>query len=154
MLAGGGARLLVAHVRVGGAGLGQLVRQLAGLALLLAAVHLGRALVDGPPGGHVAGEDVDVVVEGVEVGEGRLVGELDGLVDGLDRLLVELLELVLLDHVLVHEPLGERLDRVALAPLLDLVLGAVLLGVGHRVAAEAVGHGLHELRLALLARAA
>ena len=35
-------------------------------------------------------------------------------------------------------------DRVALAPLLDLLLGAVLLGVGHRVAAEAVGDGLDE----------
>ena len=129
------------------------MRDVAGLALLLAAVHLGRALVHGPPGGDVAVVDVDVVVERVEVGERRVVGELDGLVHRLDRLLVQLLELVLRDHVLILEALGERLDRVALAPLLDLVLRAVLLGVGHRVAAEAVGHGLHELRLALLARA-
>ena len=94
-----------------------------------------------------------MVVEGVEVGERRVVGELHGLVDPLDRLLVHRLDLVLLQHALVHEPLGEGGDRVALAPLLDLLLGAVLLRVGHGVAAVAVGHGLHELRLALLARA-
>ena len=46
---------------------------------------------------------------------------------------------------------GEGGDRVAAAPLLDLLLVAVLLGVGHRVAAVAVGDRLDELRLAVLA---
>ena len=52
------------------------------------------------------------------------------------------------------QPRGEQLDRVASAPLGDLLSRAVLLRVGHRVAAEAVGDRLHEHRLALLARAA
>ena len=148
------ARPVVAHAGVGGALLGQLVGHLAGLALALAAVDLRGALVDGPPGGHVLVEDVDVVVERVEVGEGGVVGELDRLVDGRDGLLVELLEVFLGDHALVDQAVGERLDRVALTPLLDLFLGAVLLRVGHRVAAVAVGHRLDQLRTAVLARAA
>jgi hypothetical protein len=105
-------------------------------------VNLGAALVDGPPGRHLVGEDVHVVVEGVEVREGRLVGELDGLVDRRDGLLVQLLDLVLLKDVLVPEAPGEGLDRVALPPLLDLLLGAVFLRIGHRVPAVAVRHGL------------
>ena len=61
--------------------------------------------------------------------------------------------LALLEHALAQQPLGERVDRVALAPLGDLLLRAVLLRVGHRVAAEAVGDGLDEDRLPVLARA-
>jgi len=60
---------------------------------------------------------------------------------------------VLLDRALVHRPLREGRDRVALAPLLDLLLAAVVLGVGHRVASEAIGDGLDEHRLPLVAGA-
>ena len=84
---------------------------------------------------------------------GRVVGELDGLVDRLLGLLVELLDVLVGHQPVLGHPLAEVVDRVALAPLLDLLLGAVLLGVGHGVAAVAVGHRLHQLRLALLARA-
>ena len=119
---------------------------------MLAAVHAGGALVDRVPALDLVAEDVDVVVERLGRRERRLVGELDGLVDPADDLLVEPLGLALLEHALLLEPAGEDLDRVALAPLRDLLLGAVLLGVGHRVAAEAVGDRLHQDRLALLAR--
>ena len=120
---------------------------------MLAAVHAGRALVDRVPALHLVAEHVDVVVERLRRREGRLVGERDRLVDPRDRRLVHLLRLALLEHAVVQQPLGERVDRVALAPLGDLLLGAVLLRVGHRVAAEAVGDGLDEDRLAVLARA-
>ena len=55
------------------------------------------------------------------------------------------------EHALGLEPVGEDLDRVLLAPLLDLLLGPVDLGVGGRVAAEAVGERLDHRRPALLA---
>ena len=81
------ALLHVAGARVGGARLGQLVRDavLADLVLVLAAVHLGRALVDRVPALHLVAEHVDVVVERLERGLGARVGELDRLVDDLDR---------------------------------------------------------------------
>ena len=66
------ARLAVAHAGVGGAGLGQLVRHAPGLALALAAVRLGRALVHRPPAAHLLAEHVEVVVERVELRERRL----------------------------------------------------------------------------------
>ena len=94
-----------------------------------------------------------MVVERLRRRERGAVGEGHGVVDARDRRLVELLRLALLEHALLHEPVPERGDRVALAPLGDLLLRAVLLGVGHRVAAEAVGDGLDEHRLAVLAGA-
>ena len=119
---------------------------------MLAAVHAGGALVDGVPALDLVAEHVDVVVERLGRREGRLVGERDGLVDPLDDRLVELLRLALLEDALLLELAREDLDRVVLAPLLDLLLAAVLLGVGHRVAAEAVGDRLDEHRLAIVAR--
>src|SRR3954451_12876837 len=89
--------------------------------------------------------NVEVVVDRLGRGELRGLGELDGLVDPPRRGLVEL----------GHGVLGELElggvggDRVALAPVLDLLLLPVLLGVGHRVPGEPVGHGLDEQRHAL-----
>src|SRR3954469_5658425 len=125
---------------------------LGAVALLLAAVDAGRARVDRVPAADLATEHVDVVVERLGLGVVRVVGELDRLVDGVDRRLVELLEVVLGEDLLLDEALAERLDRVALAPLGDLLLRAVLLGVGHRVPAEAVRDRLDEDGLAVLAR--
>ncbi len=119
---------------------------------MLAAVHAGGALVDRVPAAHLVAQDVDVVVERLGRRERGLVGERHGLVDAADDRLVELLGLALVEHALVLEPLGEDLDRVLLAPLGDLLLGAVLLRVGHRVAAEAIGDRLDQHGLALLAR--
>ncbi len=85
-------------------------------------------------------------------GNFALSAKRDGLVDALDDGRVHLLGLALLEDALLLELAREDLDRVLLAPLGDLLLGAVLLGVGHRVAAEAVGDRLDEHRLALLAR--
>ena len=119
-------------------------------ALVLALVHAGGPLVDRVPAPDLVAEDVDVVVQRLRCRERRLVGERDRLVDPLHGFLVEPLGLVLVEL----QPLGERGDRVALAPLLDLLLGPVLLRIGHRVPAEAVGDGLDEDRLPLLARTA
>ena len=104
------------------------------------------------PAAHLLAEDVDVVVERGEVGERARVRELDSLVHGLDRLLVQRVGVLLRDDPLVGQALAEVQDRVAAPPLLDLLLCSVLLGVGHRVTAVAVGHGLDEPRLAVLAR--
>src|SRR5215210_6386763 len=53
------------------------------LALVLAAVDARRALVDRVPAADLAAELVDVVVQRLGLGVRRLVGERDGLVDGL-----------------------------------------------------------------------
>src|SRR6478735_7184550 len=124
------------------------------VALALAAVDTRGALVDRVPATDLVAEHVDVVVEGRGLGMGRPVGERDGLVDDRDGLLVDVLHVVLGHHALVAEAGGEGLERIALAPLLDLLLGAVLLRVGHRVAAEAVGDRHDEDGPAVLARAA
>src|SRR6185436_4119697 len=120
---------------------------LALLALALAAVDAGRALVEGVPAADLVAEDVDVVVERLRLWVGRRVGEGDGLVDDRDGLLVDLLDVLLARGALLDQARGEALERVARPPLLDLLLRAVLLGVGHRVAAEAVGDRLDEDRL-------
>ena len=57
------------------------------------------------------------------------------------------------DLVLLLEDLAEEQDRVVAHHLLDLLLRAVLAGVGHGVAAVAVGLDLEERRALLLARA-
>src|SRR4051812_4108381 len=57
--------LLIPNARVRGPRFGQLVRQHARVALLLAAVRLRRALVDRVPALHLLAVDVDVVVERV-----------------------------------------------------------------------------------------
>src|SRR4029453_17838048 len=55
------------------------------LALLLARVHAGGALVDRVPALDLVAEDVDVVVQRLGRRELRLVRETDGLVDALDH---------------------------------------------------------------------
>ena len=148
------ALLHVARAGVGGARLGQLVRdaRLADLGLVLAAVHLGRALVHRVPALHLVAEHVHVVVERLERRRGALVRELHRLVDDLDRLAVQFLEALLVQVAGLLQELRVGLDRVALAPLLHLLLGPVDLGVGRGVAAEAVGERLDQRGLAILAR--
>src|SRR3954470_17535252 len=114
------------------------------VALVLAAVDARGARVDRVPAAHLTAEHLDVVVERFRLGVRRVVGELDRLVDDGDRRLVEFLEVLVREHLVLDEALAERRDRVALAPLLDLLLRAVLLRVGHRVAAEAIGDRLDE----------
>src|SRR5262249_59653282 len=50
------------------------------------------------------------------------------------------------------QPLAIDLDRIALLPLVELALGAILRRVGARVAAVAVGHALDQPRPAACAR--
>ena len=125
------------------------------LALVLAPVHAGRALVDGVPAADLVAEDVDVVVERLGRRGGasasakataastRAIASSSSLLDARRSSSTP--------SSTRRSP--KRLERVALAPLRDLLLRAVLLGVGHRVAAEAVGDRLDQDRLALLARA-
>src|SRR5438067_1634576 len=83
---------------------------------------------------HLLAEHVEVVVQRVELRERARVGEPHCLVHGRDCLAVELLQVLLGEHAVIDEPLREAGDRVAPAPLLHLVLRAVLLRVGHRMA--------------------
>src|SRR3712207_5169100 len=63
----------------------------------------------------------------------------------------DLLDLILVDSAVLEELLLEEPDRVALAPLLDLLLGAVLLEeVGGAVGGGPVGQGLDGVRPAAL----
>ncbi len=55
------------------------------------------------------------------------------------------------EHALGLEALGKRLDRILLAPLGDLLLGPVDLGVGGGVAPVAIGEGLDQRRATILA---
>src|SRR5918997_2788827 len=133
----GRPRLVLAALRVvGGPGrrpTGMLgcVRQVGAihLALVLAAVRRRRALVDGVPAAHLVAEHVDVVVEVVGRRMRRGVGERDGAVDALDRLAVHRLALLLVEQAGRDELVAEDRERVALAPGVDLLLGAVLLGI-------------------------
>src|SRR4029079_13300379 len=79
------------------------------VALALAAVDPGGALVDRVPAADLVAEDVDVVVERRGLRMGRLVGERDGLVDDRDGLLVDLLDVVLGPEAPAHEEGGPRL---------------------------------------------
>src|SRR4051794_18152014 len=81
------------------------------VALLLAAVHAGRALVDGVPALDLVAEHVDVVVERLGRRERRLVGEADGLVDDTDDGLVDAVGLALLEDALLLQAAREDLDR-------------------------------------------
>src|SRR4051812_49027956 len=96
-----------------------------------------------PTASRERNSDIQVVVDRLQLRERRLLGDLHGRVDERDRLLVQRIEIDIV------EALRERLDRVALAPLLDVLVGAVLLGVCHRVALVAVRDGLEQLGLAL-----
>src|SRR5262249_10311339 len=130
---------------IGGPRLGQFARGLRHrLFLALAAVRLGAALVDRVPA--LALEDVEALVERVEGGLGRGLGEIDRGLDLLLGLVSDLLDLALAEDALPDTAPGEGLDRVLLAPLVDLLALAVDLGVGGGVAAVAVGEGLEQRR--------
>src|SRR5215212_2648820 len=92
---------------------------------------------------------------GVELLQGRLlalVGEAGDLVYGLLHLVPYLLDVVLVDDVPLEKLVFELAYGVALAPLLDLVLGPVLLEEVRRpVRRGAVGDRLDRVRLAGLA---
>ena len=62
-----------------------------------------------------------------------------------DRAL-ELVEVAVLEQAALPQHGREEVDRIALAPVLDLLLRPVEIGVGHRVGAEAVGAELHQAR--------
>src|SRR5499427_4536607 len=82
---------------------------------------------------------VDVGVELGGVGLGVVGGELRCLVDDRAHLGVNLLECVLARPLLRYQPLAHLLDRIVLAAnLVDLLLGAVLGRIRHRMAAIAV----------------
>ena len=100
---------------------------------------------------HLAAEHVHVVIQRVGRREGRCLRESDSLVHLHTRSLVDLRACGGVEDPLTLQQIAEHGDRVALAPVGDLLLGAIILGVGHRVAAEAVGDGLDEHRPALLA---
>src|SRR2546430_8303178 len=98
------------------------------------------------------GSGIDVLADGLRLRERRLLGELDRVGHLRLRLVVEPPELLRARDAERLDALAEDVDRVPLHPLLHLLLGAVLAGIGHRVAAEAVRLGLDEERLARLAR--
>src|SRR5262245_34469640 len=88
--------------------------------------------------------DIDVVQDGLGRRRRARLRELDRILHAGLRLAVELLQaLVGGDPERLH-PLTEDLDGIALHPLLDLFLGAVLGRVAAGVAPEAVGLGRHD----------
>src|SRR5918998_2479587 len=95
---------------------------------------------------------VDVREKLLGRGLGALVGELDGALDLLADAGFDLLEAVVVEDALLAEVVAEDLDGVALLILLDLGARAVVAGVGHRVAHEAVGADFEERRQVLFAR--
>src|SRR5437763_6068129 len=77
---------------------------------------------------------------------GIIGGKLGRLVDDVPHATIDLLELVLADPLVLEKPGAYLLDRVVLGThLLDLLAGAVLCRVRHRVAAIAVGHHLENV---------
>src|ERR1043166_6795907 len=71
-------------------------------------------------------------------GLGAGVGELDRVLDlGADAVF-DLLQPFVVEHALLAQVVAEDLDGVALLVALDLGARAVVTGVGHRVAHEAV----------------
>ncbi len=103
---------------------------------------------------HLVAEHIHIVVQRLRRRERRALGEGDGLVHLGQRLRVDLGAGVRVEDPFALQEIAEAGDRVALAPAGDLLLGAVFLGIGHRVTAEAVGDGLDEHRAALLAHLA
>src|SRR5215207_6841995 len=100
-----------------------------------AGIRIGVGIVSVPPAPGSA-LDQHVGPELRRVGLGRVLGEAGGLVDDVADLLVEPLEALLVAGTAVDHDPAQVLDRVVPLPhLLHLLLGAVLRGVGHRVAA-------------------
>src|SRR5215471_21329904 len=96
---------------------------------------------------HLPLTGVQIAIELVDVRVGALVGEADGLVDLRLDAVLELLELVGAGDARLAELLLEADHGIAAAPVLLLLLGAVLVRVHHRVALEAVVDRLDETRL-------
>src|SRR5262249_4549688 len=98
------------------------------------------------------GSDIDVVQDRLRRRLRTRFRELDGVLHDALCLVVELLQgFIRRDTERLHA-IAEDLDRIALHPLLDLFLRAVLRRIGHRVSAEAIRLGLEEERQALGAR--
>ena len=99
-----------------------------------------------------AASGVDVRVQLLERRLRALLGKLHRVVDQRASLFAKLRDLVVGDSAGLQQPLLQEPDRVALAPLVDLVFGAVALQeVGGAVGREAVGDRLDGVWLAALA---
>src|SRR5206468_13130318 len=90
---------------------------------------------------------VHVLVEVVGLRVRALVGELDDVLDLVVDLDANVLEVLLIGEAALLELVLKGDDRVGLAPLLLVLVGAVLVRVDHGVAAEAVAESLDEPRL-------
>src|ERR1700694_5455310 len=99
-----------------------------------------RASQERPSARPLAGVDVAIEVFGVRVR--TLLCELHRLLDLGGDLLVDLLDLLIVNHLLLLQVLAEAEDAVPHLPFLDLVLAPVGIRVGHRVPAVPVGHAL------------
>src|SRR5215470_9847584 len=95
---------------------------------------------------------IHLLRDGGGIRDRRPLRELDGVLHLRLRLVVEGVELLLGRDPELLDALGEDAERIALHPLLELLLAAVLAGIGHGVAAKAIRLGLDEEGLALAAR--
>src|SRR5208337_3951392 len=94
-----------------------------------------------PPPGSVV---VDVLGELIERRLGALFREADRILDNSVHFLVDRVEPRLAHPALLDQVAPKALDRVALLPDSLLAPRAVFSRVGHRMAAEAIGHRLDQ----------
>src|ERR1051326_3617827 len=95
---------------------------------------------------------VHVLVELLGLRVRALVGELDDVLDLAVHRNPNVLEVLLVRQLGLLQFGLERDDRIGLAVLLLLFVGAVLVGVDHGATLEAVAHRLDESRLGVGAR--
>src|SRR6185437_11747647 len=93
---------------------------------------------------HLAGLAVHVIVQRRHRREGALLGKPYRILDVALDPGVDLLRLRRVHEILVLELVAERDDRIATAPFVNLFGGSIRTGIGHRVAAETIGHRLDE----------
>ena len=79
-------------------------------------------------------------------GWGLGLGEVDRLLDVAFNALFDFRDARVVDHSALAQVVLEKFDGVLLPVFFDLLLRAIQLRVGHRVAAVAVGHRLDEVR--------